>query len=705
MSYSENILPKSAAYYILDKAKINGTDLVLEQNGYAEYYAPNQVLPTLTEKLLVVVHPSVYSSPYMNNAIQVTVSAITSSGKMTEYLIPVSETASGVFNTEITLPSDDTYVSFVYRISSAIPVTVYNWELCVEEAIDVTTVIGGVEQALPRLLYDYNTYAYAVAQQEYTVGLISCYLRNATDLQGHFTLSFFATERCNVHVRIKDNGITELYTPQVYTVEKGYASISIPHAYIDKSATEHAFTVSVQCTNGQLSIPVRGLLYTIDGGYLATRLLDAGIDVQDISIKQLPTDTSPSEIWAIGFEGNRLILKNRPYSLQTNANWEAIKDFGECKLGCVEFVGQWVNRNNSEKYTMETEEVPYVFIVGTEGTLVAYSGTDFSTEFIIDTDVTDASACQGFNSIYYVEQDQGLVVGYIKNGNVYTREYAYNSALKYKAWTAASPIYENGDAVHVSVHRLPDYRVGLCVEHSSGTTWFISGRTYVGQSVKTEMVDSSMSDKVLYVTMIEESHLTDNLGTAVLNEFEEGSTYYNTFTMRYDNAVFFTGGTTLDDLKESMKVYVNNNLVDDDIVSVEVLGNVVTVVTKDIRAGSTVKIQYNNMFVATTIYNNCIVPLTQEYTWTLPLLTIEASFDAGETEANIVATLNAVVTGIQYPKLSTPEDATSSSVDTLLDCQVKQIMHPALSISSSETDSFVSATLSVTVTLVGTTPI
>ena len=705
MSYSENILPKSAAYYVLDNARIDGTDLILEHNGYAEYHATNQLLPMLSEKLLVVVHPSVYSSHYTNNAIQVNISAMTSKGVMTEYIIPISETSSGVFNTEITLPSDDTYVSFIYRISSSVPVVIYNWELCVEEAIDVTTVIGGVEQALPRLLYDYNTYAYAVAQEEYTVGLISCYLRSATDLQGHFTLSFFATERCNVHVRIRDNGITELYTPQVYTVEKGYASISIPHAYIGKAATEHAFSVSVQCTNGALSIPVRGLLYTIDGGYLATRLLDAGIDVEDISIKQLPTDTSPSEIWAIGFEGNRLILKNRPYSLQTNANWEAIKDFGECKIGCVEFAANWVNRNNSEKYTMETEETPYVFIVGNDGVLTAYSDSNFSTEFVVDTDVTDASACQGFNSIYYIEQDQGLVVAYIKNGNVYTREFAYNSALKRKFWTTPSPIYENGDALHVSVHRLPDYRVGICVEHASGTTWYVSSRTYVGQSVKTDVANPSMSDKVIYITLIEESHLEDNLGSAVLNEFEEGPRYFNTFTMRYDNAVFFTGDTTLDDLKESTRLYVNDSLVQDGIVSLEVLGNVITVTTTDIRAGSRVKIAYNNMFVATTIYNNCIVPLEQENTWTLPLLTIRESLDAGDASTNVDASLNATVRGIQYPKLITPKDITGSTVDATLNCQVRQIMNKPLTIPSSEASTSVSATLSATVTLVGSTPI
>ena len=214
-----------------------------------------------------------------------------------------------------------------------------------------------------------------------------------------------------------------------------------------------------------------------------------------------------------------------------------------------------------------------------------------------------------------------------------------------------------------------------------------------------------MSDKVIYITLIEESHLEDNLGSAVLNEFEEGPRYFNTFTMRYDNAVFFTGGTTLDDLKESTRLYVNDSLVQDGIVSLEVLGNVITVTTTDIRAGSRVKIAYNNMFVATTIYNNCIVPLEQENAWTLPLLTIRESLDAGNASANVDASLNAIVRGIQYPKLVAPKDTTGSTVDATLNCQVRQIMNKTLSIPSSEASTSVSATLSATVTLVGSTPI
>ena len=67
--------------------------------------------------------------------------------------------------------------------------------------------------------------------------------------------------------------------------------------------------------------------------------------------------------------------------------------------------------------------------------------------------------------------------------------------------------------------------------------------------------------------------------------------------------------------------------------------------------------------------------------------------------------LNAIVRGLQYPKLITPKDTTGSTVDATLNCQVRQIMNKPLTIPSSEASASVSATLSATVTLVGSTPI
>lgn len=705
MAYSENILPKSAAYYTLNRAVIDGTDLILEAGGYAEFIVSQQLLPKLTPKMLIVAHPSVFSDYYTNDAIQINLSILTTSGQRIELLIPVSEHSSGVFNTEIDLP-DEEYMSFTYRISSVVPVTVYNWELCAEEAVDVTTVIEGVEQELPKLLYDYNTYSYAVAQKELTVGLISCFLQSATDLQGHFTISFFATERCNVHVRIKDNNVTELFSPQVYTVEKGYASVSIPHAYLKKMATDHAFSVTMQCSNGQLSIPVRGMLYTIDGGYLATRLLDAGIDVQDISIRQLSTDMSPSEIWAVGFEGNRLLLKKRVYSQLQRVNWEAIKDFGEGLKAGVEFHGQWLNRNNADKYTIETDVLPFVFIVGLDNILRVYTENTFDNAFVLDENVSALSACQGFNSMLDIEQDQGLIVAYIKDGNVYYRQWLYNAAIDGYMWYPIETLYENGDASFVSVHRLPDYRIGICVQHTAGTKWYITNRTYVSQAVKPEILNLS-TEAVCTVSVLDVNMADVVSGVATLNEFEEGL-YFNGFEMTFEGPLVFLNDRNINDLKWSLKVYVDGTAIEDlddfnEIEEVTVEKNVLYVkLKKDVRGGKTVLIEYNFPYIAMEAYNNSYIAITQDYSWLLPLPTTRSSYDEA-ISVGITPSLTANVIPLATND-KVYEENLDLSIEPTIDLDVKEVVRTHKPYNEN-LNLQINAEVSLAVTLTGTSPI
>ncbi len=705
MAYSENILPKSAAYYTLNRASIDGTELIIEAGGYAEFSITQQVLPKLTSKMLVVAHPSTFSSYYANDAVQVTLSIITAGGQRIEILIPVSNHPSGVFNTEVELP-DEEYLVFNYRISSTVHTVVYNWELCAEEAVDVSTVIDGVEQTIPKLLYDFNTYSYAVAQKELTVGLISCFLQSATDLQGHFTISFFATERCNVHVRIKDNNVTELFSPQVYTVEKGYASVSIPHAYLKKTAADHAFSVTMQCSNGQLSIPVRGMLYTIDGGYLATRLLDAGIDIQDISIRQLSTDLSPSEIWAVGFEGNRILLKKRVYSQLQRVNWEAIKDFGEGLKAGVEFHGQWINRNNAEKATINTDINPFVFIIGLDNILRVYTGNSFDSVFVIDEYVTALSACQGFNSMYDIKQDQGLIVAYIKNGNVYYRQWLYNTDIAAYMLYPIEVLYEGGDASFVSVHRLPDYRVGICVQRSSGTKWYITNRTYVSQAVKPEILNVG-TDVVCIASVIDASKVNTVTGVATQNEFEEGF-YFNGFSMTFDGSLVFLNDKTIEDLKYAIKVSIDGVYIEDlekqnEISELTVNGDTVYVKLKDdIKGGKTVTISYNFPCLALVIYNNSRIEIQQEYSWLLPLPTSRFNIaEKSNIRVNTAASLEVIP--IITSSLSYIENDTISTL-AAADINVTEVTRQ--SIYTFEVASIsASASASIEVTLVGVTPI
>lgn len=704
MAYSENILPKSGAYYTLSRASVEGTSLNVEAGGYAEINISKQMLPSLTSKMLVVVHPSVFSSSYSNDAIQVNLSVITSDGDYIEFLIPVCEHSSGVFNTEITLPEGD-YVLFTYRISSVVPVTIYNWELCAEAAADMTAIIDGVEQTIPKLLYDYNTYSYAVAQQELTIGLISCYLLAATDLQGHFTFSFFATERCNVHVRIKDNHVTELFSPQVYTVEKGYASISIPHAYLKKMATDHAFSVTVQCSNGQLSVPVRGVLYTIDGGYLATRLLDAGIDVEDISIRQLETDTSPSEIWAVGFEGNRLLLKSREYSEVLRANWTAIKDFGEGLKACVEFTGQWLNRNNSDKFTLETEATPFVLILGVDNVLKSYYGSSFDITLNLDDAVTDVSACQGYNSMLDINQNQGLIVAYVKNGNVYYRQWLYNEDIDGYMWYPAETLYEGGDAEHVNVHRLPDYRVGICVQNAAETKWYITERTYISQAVKPEII-STMTDSLTIATVIDASRTSEASGVATLNTFEESEdNLYNGFILTFVGDIVLLKGRTLNDFISSIIVTVDGVTLDSTAIeSIVVEGNTITVTLVDsVPGGSVVGVNLNFIYIAIRQYNNCLMETTQAYSWSLPIPTIRTTFN-DSVNISATASVDCDVKQLITTNINA-NDNVAVTASASVDCDVTQLTTEEIAYSDTASISISSATVNVAVTLVGTSPI
>lgn len=699
MAYSQNLLPRSAAYYTLNRATISGTNLVLDAGGSAELNLSSQMLAQLTTEMLVVIHPSVFSNGYSNDAVQVTLSLIASDGARTEYLIPAQYSQTGVFNTVIDLP-EGSFVAATYKISSVVPATVYNWELCATENVDVTAVIGGVEQALPRLLYDYNTYAYAVGQNETTVGLISCFLKSATDLQGHFTLSFFATERCNVHVRIKDNGITELYTPQVYTVEQGYASISIPHAYLKKLADSHNFSVTLQCTNGQLSIPVRGLLYTIDGGYLATRLLDAGVDILDISIRQAAQDVKPSEIWAIGFEGNRLILKKTAYDLKSGTVWEAVKDFGEGLYGSVEFAGNWVSRDRSYKYTIETQEVPYVCIVDTNNTLSVYSGSTFETQQLIDTNVSKAMLCQGFNSTIYKEQDQGLVLVYLKEGNVYYKQ-LLRGATEFLGF---EQVYSEGDASDISIHRLPDYRIGICVTHGTGVKWYITDRTYVGQSVKVQYCDVSMSEKSL-IAVVGTDRLGEAIDTPTIETLTPDDRWHTQILLTFASPLGYVWNASKEALANAIVAKVNGIV--KELSSVIIEGNTILLTfAEQFAGGLPVEVSAVCPGVVLMLYNGCrtSAKVYASFTPPLPIKTYELAQSAETLAINLSRVSGSFVMGEIMTKPQNAIEAPIFNMTPSITLSVGEVIEHPLS-NAIGVDFNLTSTVNLSVVQIGTSPV
>ena len=354
-----------------------------------------------------------------------------------------------------------------------------------------------IRKSTPKLLFDYNVEDVVVKQTSSIIASITCKILRKTDVQGHFLMNFVATEYCNVILRFMDNDMTELFCPLTYTVQPGHNSIGVPHSYLFRLAGLHSFTVSAQCTSGQLNVPVRGILYTIDSGYLVEKTLNMTSDVLDLSLSQTSID-GIDEFWTIGIENKVAILKSQLFEAEITSAWKLRYNFSDVKDASIDFNGYWTPRNN-DAYTLITDKWPFVAIVDKESLLKIYTYDEDSAEYVaqqLDTNVKQVSLCKGYSSTIYPEQDQGMVCAYVKNDNtVWYTHYSYNTALKQVIWHEPIHIDELSDVLHVSVNRTNDYRIGICVTTKNENKWYLTERTYVNQAIRPEKTNVKINHK------------------------------------------------------------------------------------------------------------------------------------------------------------------------------------------------------------------
>lgn len=348
-----------------------------------------------------------------------------------------------------------------------------------------------LRNGLGRLLFDYNTSRLLVGQNETTVGLISYQLIEDSDLGAHFLCTLTATEETHATVRFYDNEAEELFSPIEYDLNVGNNTIGVPHSYLARKKGIHRVAVTLQCEVGTLSIDIRKSLFTIDGGYLATRELDVGMDLQDLAIRQLEDDNGPDELWIIGIDKEEVMVRKRKYEEQNPfVGFDGVINLGPGIAAAIEFDGEWVYRPGETKYTIETDEQPWYFWVDEEKILWGQNGDYEETKLQLASDVISVKACKGFSSIIYLEQDQGLVVFYLKSdGTAWYRQRIRNPEAGTKYWLDGETRVGNETWDEISVTRLNDYRISFQLSNSEHNLWMYTERTFVGQSVAPEVID------------------------------------------------------------------------------------------------------------------------------------------------------------------------------------------------------------------------
>lgn len=485
MAYNKNILPKDAAYYTLNKATVIDGQFLLEAGGSVSLVIDKTLLSSVTPTMLINIYLDRLVNP-LTTEISCYLDIILTTGEIEHLSFYPNQLTDKALSFVIEL-TDGPYTECMLRIQSKVACRFYELEICPEYLAEIDeTIIDGVKQALPRVLHDYNTWELTVAQEEMSIALITFVLLENTDIQGHLLLDFYASEYCNIYIRLKDNGNNELYTPLIYTVQPGHNTIGIPHAYLKRLAGIHSLIATAQCTNGTLTFYIRGILFTIDAGHLAMRTIDAGMDIIDITLSRASQDMSSLEIWAMGIDAGEMLIKKRAYNAESSVPWSPVYSMGKAIDGAIEFDGSWTRMLNDVNYVIQTYEQPHIFVIDDERNLYSYIGNDVKTKFLIDTDVTSVCAIRGYKSELYPEHDQGLICAYIKGSTAYYRQWAYNESTQSVLWSMPVLLAEN--TKQIQLHRLNDFRLGIClIKTDDSVHWLITERTYVGQTIPAEL--------------------------------------------------------------------------------------------------------------------------------------------------------------------------------------------------------------------------
>jgi hypothetical protein len=497
MIYGSNILSSVVANWQVTNGTVTTESIMLDAGGYAVQTIDLAVLQSIPEYMMLSVVATPYADPYAMGLIA-ELKVLSETGVTHVYTIPIVDTGNGVCSVDFPVKALD-HTSLTFTFKTTYPVVISDYALFPPKLtkVDLTEVLD----RLPRLLSDYNQTSMEVTQKEDIVALISAYITETTELTGKFTLSYVASEPTELIIRIKDNEISELYTPMYFSVNAGHGTIGIPHAYLSKLQGYHNFTVTAQVVSGSIKIDPRRVMYVIDGGRIAYNVMDIGSIVYDVTVRKLESESQISFIYAACIDDGICVIKKSEFTELPGSAWIAEATIGEAIDAAIEFDGYWIT--TQYPFTFNTDTDPWVALVTPTGSLNVRRLYAQEDPLVLATDVSKVAMVRGWKNSIDIGQDHGMIVLYIKNGVPYYRTYAEQTTGS-MAWEAERPLtLFSGTAVDINGFRTNDYRVGINILDSTGTTHsFITHRNWGGMASPVERIATSITDIMFEVTPI-----------------------------------------------------------------------------------------------------------------------------------------------------------------------------------------------------------
>ena len=226
----------------------------------------------------------------------------------------------------------------------------------------------------------------------------------------------------------------------------------------------------------------------------------------DVAVKREDPDGPAHELMMVYIEGGIAKLANSTsYVIQpTGEHWSYIGDIGQAIDVAIDYDGYWLRTafdpmeyGTYGRFNLISAGEPWIFRVSPEGALIARQGILGSDVTLVESGVTKVDALRGWKSIRKADDDQGLIVAYIKDGDVYYRTYAEQVGGTY-AWESERQITEfdtsTYDAVNIAMFRTTDYRSGILAEINGIIYMLITHRNWSGMALPDEIIVASITD-------------------------------------------------------------------------------------------------------------------------------------------------------------------------------------------------------------------
>lgn len=214
----------------------------------------------------------------------------------------------------------------------------------------------------------------------------------------------------------------------------------------------------------------------------------------DVAIRQLPGEAQPSLIYAVCIDNGTGRVYSRKLPAFAEQEWEFVFSVGAVNDVAIEFDGDWRINPKKRYYELMSEAVPYIFFTDGSNRLYVQKWSDVSTRMPLAENVSQLSVCRGWQSTLDAGVDQGLIIGYLRDGKVFYRAYCQQSNGAY-IWETENELTELGTGnTTLCVFRTNDFRVGFLAENAGEMKYVLSERTYAGQAMPPEYAESRPQD-------------------------------------------------------------------------------------------------------------------------------------------------------------------------------------------------------------------